>query len=299
LRRLGLDDAIDRYLDHLKVERNLSPHTLESYARDLRQLGEHLARAGVERADAVGPGHVVEFLRARAAAKVGGRSRARALSAIRGLFKFLRAERLLDADPTAAIDAPRLRPPLPVVLSVDEVDRLLAAPDRGEPRGLRDAAMIETMYATGLRVSELIALRLDDVDLRVGVLRASGKGRKQRLVPMGDQARALLVEYLERGRGHFVRGASPALFLTRLGKPMTRQAFWKLITAYARAAGIRAALSPHKLRHSFATHLLERGADLRAVQAMLGHADIATTQIYTHVSRARLLELYKKHHPRS
>jgi integrase/recombinase XerD len=297
---LSLDDAIDRYLDHLKVERNLSPHTLEAYARDLRQLGEHLAKAGVAKIAQVTPVHVTAFLRARAGAGVAGRSRARSLSAVRGLFKFLRAERELEADPTAPVDAPRIGRALPVVLTLAEVDALLAAPDRSTPQGLRDAAMIETMYATGLRVSELVRLRLDDVDLRVGVLRATGKGRKQRLVPLGQQAAALVTSYLADARPSFAKGRAPAaLFLTRLGGGMSRQMFWKLLTAYARAAGIRTKISPHKLRHSFATHLLERGADLRAVQAMLGHADIATTQVYTHVTRARLLELYKKHHPRS
>jgi integrase/recombinase XerD len=297
---LALDDAIDRYLDHLKVERNLSANTLESYARDLRQLGEFLATRGLGSVADIGAVEITEFQRRRAGSAVSARSRARALSAIRGLFKFLRAERLVDADPTTAIDAPRLVPALPVVLSVAEVDALLAAPDRGDPRGLRDAAMIETMYATGLRVSELVALRLDDVDLRRGVVRATGKGKKQRLVPIGEQAGALIARYLGEARPGLVRPGPPpaALFLTRLGRAMTRQSFWKIITAYARAAGIGKKLSPHKLRHSFATHLVERGADLRAVQAMLGHADIATTQIYTHVSRAALRSLHTKHHPR-
>ncbi len=297
---LALDDAIDRYLDHLKVERNLSPNSLDSYARDLRQFADHLGRAGVDDAGNVRPEHVTSFLIARATAKIAARSRARSLSALRGWFRFLRGERHVDADPTSAIDGPRLARPLPVVLSLADVDRLLAAPDRADPRGLRDAAMIETMYSTGLRVSELISLRLDEVDLRAGYLRATGKGRKQRLVPMGDTAREVIERYLAESRTSFVkRGAPTALFLTRLGRAMTRQGFWKLLGIYVRAAGIRGAISPHKLRHSFATHLLERGADLRAVQAMLGHADISTTQIYTHVSRARLLELYKRHHPRA
>jgi integrase/recombinase XerD len=236
---------------------------------------------------------LTEFLRVRAEAKIAARSRARALSSIRGLFRFLRGERLIDADPTAALESPRLARRLPVVLTLADVDAILAAPNRATPRGLRDAAMIETMYATGLRVSELVKLRPEDLDLQAGCLRVLGKGRKMRLVPLGDAARELLEQHLAAGpRPTFV-------FLSRLGKPMSRQGFWKLLGAYARAAGIRAAISPHKLRHSFATHLLERGADLRAVQAMLGHADITTTQIYTHVSRARLLELYRKHHPRA
>lgn len=299
--RLSLDDALDRWFDHLKVERNLSLHSLESYARDLRQLTVWLrAERSVVDARDVTAEHITAFLIARAAQKVSSRSRARALSAMRGLFRFLRTERYLDADPTASLESPRLAPALPHVIHVDDIDRLLAAPDRSDPRGLRDAAMIETMYSTGLRVSELVKLRLDDVDLQSGFLRATGKGRKQRLVPMGDAATALLAEYLAAGRPAFLRDrAAPALFLTRLGRSMTRQGFWKLLCRYARGAGIRGPISPHKLRHSFATHLIERGADLRAVQAMLGHADVATTQIYTHISRARLLELYKRHHPRA
>jgi integrase/recombinase XerD len=295
------DEASDRFFDHLKVERNLSPNSLEAYARDLRQLGAWLAAHGADDVAAVTADRLTAYLLERAAAGLSARSRARALSAIRGLFRFLRGERLVAADPTASLDGPRLVPALPRVLSLDEIDRLLAAPDRREDRGLRDAAMIELLYATGLRVSELVRLRMEDVDLVRGVLRATGKGRKQRLVPMGQAAQDLCGEYLERARGRFARGrAVSALFLTRLGRAMTRQGFWKLLVGYARAAGISTgSISPHKLRHSFATHLIERGADLRAVQAMLGHADVATTQIYTHVSRARLVELHRKHHPRA
>ena len=182
---------------------------------------------------------------------------------------------------------------------MEAIDRLLAAPRRDKPRGLRDAAMIELLYATGMRVSELVHIAMADVNLQAGYVRVTGKGRKQRLVPMGDMARERVAEYVDTARATFVKNpAEPALFLTGRGKPMTRQGFWKLLRRYATAAGI-AELSPHKLRHSFATHLIERGADLRAVQAMLGHSDISTTQIYTHVSRARLIELYKKHHPRA
>ncbi|HKA91454.1 MAG TPA: site-specific tyrosine recombinase XerD [Haliangiales bacterium] len=294
MKPMDIDDGCDRFLDHLKVERNLSPHTLDSYARDLRQLATFFDARGVRDLRRVDGSHLTAFLLERTRAGVSGRSRARALSAIRGLFRFLRVERLLDADPTALLDSPRLARKLPVVLGLSEIDRLLAAPDRRTARGLRDAAMLETMYATGLRVSELVKLRPEDLDLEAGYLRAFGKGRKQRLVPLGQVAQDLLREYLP------VRPARPgALFLSRLGRGMTRQSFWKIVAAYARAAGIDKPISPHKLRHSFATHLLERGADLRAVQAMLGHADVSTTQIYTHVSRARLLDLYKRHHPRA
>jgi integrase/recombinase XerD len=297
-----LDDAIDLFFDHLKVERNLSSHSLEAYARDLRQLATALEQVGVDDAAAVTPSHLADFLMARTRAGISSRSRARSLSAIRGLFRFLRAERHLDADPTAAIESPRLARKLPVVLSLTDVDAILAAPDRSEPQGVRDRAMIETLYSTGLRVTELVTLRLEDLELESGFLRAFGKGRKQRVVPLGEAAIEALRVYLAEARGTFVRrgGKVPSvLFLTRLGRGMTRQGFWKLLLQYARHAGIRGQVSPHKLRHSFATHLLERGADLRAVQAMLGHADVTTTQIYTHVSRARLIELYKRHHPRA
>jgi integrase/recombinase XerD len=296
---LDLDRACDLYLDHLKVERHLSPHTLDGYGRDLARLRRFLIDRGRAGPGDVTPLDVADHLVALARGKLAARSRARALVAIRGMFRHLVGERLLERDPTETIDAPRLGRRLPDVLAPEEVERLLAAPPLDTPRGLRDAAMLETLYATGLRVSELVALAADEVSLDAGYLRTIGKGRKQRLVPLGDVAIERLRAYLpERARFH-PRPSEPALFVTHRGRRMTRQGFWKLLGSYARAAGIRQRISPHKLRHSFATHLLERGADLRAVQAMLGHADISTTQIYTHVSRARLLEIYRKHHPRA
>jgi integrase/recombinase XerD len=294
---MTLDDARDRYLDHLKVERNLSPHTLSAYARDLGAFFEHVLAKGVADVRGVTPAHVTSHLLARARDGLASRSRARGLSALRGFFRFLRVERELDSDPTAVVESPRLARQLPDVLTLAEVDQLLAVPDRSTARGLRDAAMIELLYATGLRVSELVRLRPEDVDLVAGCLRATGKGRKQRLVPIGDVATELVARYVAEARPRLAPGAP--LFVTRLGRGMTRQGFWKLISAHARAAGITTAVYPHRLRHSFATHLLARGADLRAVQAMLGHADVTTTEIYTHVSRARLLELHKRHHPRA
>jgi integrase/recombinase XerD len=298
---MTLDEALDRWIDHLKVERNVSPHTLSSYSRDLTQLFRSLEAGGVRDPAAVTGAHINRFLFERAAGGASSRTRARALSAVRGFFRFLQAERELDADPTELLPSPKLARKLPEVLPLADVDRLLAAPDPATPRGLRDAAMIATLYATGLRATELVKLRVEDVDLGAGCLRATGKGRKQRLVPIGDVAAGLVRRYLEEARPSFTLGRTGvhALFLSRLGRGMTRQAFWKLLGAYARGAGIRSALYPHLLRHSFATHLLARGADLRAVQAMLGHADVATTEIYTHVSRARLIELYRRHHPRA
>lgn len=297
---LDLDRATDLFLDHLKVERNLAANTLEAYSRDLARLRRFLGDRGLEEPGEVRASDLTDYLLHLAEAGLAPRSRARALVAVRGWFRFLVADRYLEADPTETLEAPRIGRRLPEVLGLDEVDRLLDAPPPRGPRGLRDAAMITTLYATGLRVTELVTLPLRDANLERGYLRVTGKGRKQRLVPLGDRAVERIAEYVELGRPALERDpAEKALFLTGRGRPMTRQGFWKLLRRHARAAGIQRPISPHKLRHSFATHLIERGADLRAVQAMLGHADITTTQIYTQVSRARLLELYRAHHPRA
>ncbi len=297
---VSYDRACDLFLDHLKVERNLSQHTIDGYSRDLARLGRFLDQRHVAGPAAVGPADLTDYLLELAAEKLSPRSRARALVAVRGLFRFLVAERYLDADPTETISSPRIARGLPEVLGEEAVERLLARPPTDTPRGLRDRAMLETLYATGLRVSELVGLLLAEVNLQAGYLKVTGKGRKQRLVPLGDAAVDWITRYVEEVRPEQAKNPrEKALFLTGRGRPMTRQGFWKLIGRYARAAGITQKVSPHQLRHSFATHLLEHGADLRAVQAMLGHADISTTQIYTHVSRARLLDLYRKHHPRA
>ncbi|HTE54098.1 MAG TPA: site-specific tyrosine recombinase XerD [Kofleriaceae bacterium] len=300
---LDLDAACDRFLEQLLVERQLSGNTVEAYGRDLCRMRSFLIARGRTDAGDVTTADLTDYLLDLAEAGLKPRSRARALVAIRGLFRYLGGERLVDADPSESLLAPRTGTRLPSVLGIDEVDRLLAAPAAapGSPRSVRDSAMLAALYATGLRVSELVGLRLPDLNLKGGFVRATGKGRKTRLVPLGDVAAARLIAYLEGARPRLVarRPAEMGLFLTERARPMTRQGFWKLIRRYARAAGIRRDVSPHVLRHSFATHLVERGADLRSVQAMLGHADIATTQIYTHVSRARLLELYRKHHPRA
>lgn len=296
---MTLDDAIDAFMQHVKVERGLSPNTVSAYGGDLARLAAFCRARGRAAVEDVTDRDLVDFALSLSGHLKAG-SQARRLVAVRGMFRFLRAERLIQANPAGELELPRLRRPLPVTLTAEEVDRLLGAPDRRTPRGLRDAAMLETLYATGLRVSELVALRIADLNLDHGYLRTVGKGKKERLVPMGETARARVREYLESARAALAPRAAggPVLFLTHHGKPMTRQGFWKALRVHAVAAGITKELSPHKLRHSFATHLVERGADLRAVQAMLGHADIGTTEIYTHVSQARLRQVHARFHPR-
>jgi integrase/recombinase XerD len=298
-----LDQAIQQFLDHLRVERELSVATVAAYGHDLAAFARFAVGRAVTEASAVRPVDVLEYLVALTESGLSARSQARALVALRQLFRFLREERVCQTNPTEDIDLPRFGRKLPSFLTLDEVDRLLTTPNRAQPRGLRDAAMLETLYATGLRVSELVGLRLADVNLEAGYLVAFGKGKKQRLVPLGESAVAALRTYLDSSRLHFLKGdgkiSVESLFLTRLGRRMTRQGFWKILVAIAKAAGITKAISPHKLRHSFATHLVERGADLRSVQAMLGHADIGTTEIYTHLSRAHVRGVYAKFHPRA
>ena len=300
---LSVDLAIQQFLDHLRVERELSVATLGAYGSDLAALARFLVGRGVDDVCAVRPIDVLDYLVSLTAQGISARSQARALIAQRQFFKFLRGERICDSNPTEEIDLPHFGRKLPSFLSLDEVDRLLAVPGRNTPRGMRDSAMLEVLYATGLRVSELVKLRLGDVNLEAGYLVAFGKGKKQRIVPLGEVAVAMLRSYLESARPEFLkvscRPSEDAVFLSRFGRRMTRQAFWKILTAHARAAGITRPISPHKLRHSFATHLVERGADLRSVQAMLGHADIGTTEIYTHLSRAHLRNVYDKFHPRA
>ncbi|HEY3807871.1 MAG TPA: site-specific tyrosine recombinase XerD [Kofleriaceae bacterium] len=297
-RRLGLDEAVDLFLDHIKVERHLARHTLESYGRDLARFVGFAAARGRVDVDDVTAADVTDHMLQLASGGLAARSRARALVAIRGMCRHLVAERWLDADPSELVDAPKLPQRLPGVMGEAAVATLLAQPPDTR-RGRRDAAMIELAYASGLRVSELVTLGVADLNLNHGFVRVTGKGNKTRLVPVGAVARARLVAYLEHDRPAFVKDpAQRAMFLTERGRPMTRQGFWKLLRTYARRAGVRLPagdISPHKLRHSFATHLVERGADLRAVQAMLGHADIATTEIYTQLSRARVIEQARKH----
>jgi len=287
----------DLYLAYVKVERGLSPKSVEAYSRDIASFADHLEATGqadkpVTR-DTV-TGYLVELSRRG----IARRSQARVLSSLRGFFRYLHTEKHIPDDPTDDIDSPKAHRILPVVISVDEMERLLSTPDLDTPIGMRDATMLHTMYAAGLRVSELVSLKLSDLDLEAGFLAFMGKGDRRRVVPIGEWAIAMIASYMDNVRPRWSRPEEPALFLTSRKAPMTRQAFWLIVKKYAAAAGITKRISPHKLRHSFASHLLERGADLRSVQAMLGHVDISTTQIYTHVSAARIAEVHRKRHPR-
>lgn len=286
------------YLDYLSVEKGLSGNSIKSYRADLRHFGHWLSEKGqtLETLERV---HLVRYFQSLRAAGISARSVARALAAIRGLYRFLTAERHLSKDPTENVENPKLWATLPKALPADEVEALLRAPDASTLLGQRDRAMIEVLYATGLRVTELVRLRVDDLVLDAGFLRTIGKGSKERIVPFGDEAKAAVVAWIEGGRRELDRFGDPALFLSTRGRGLTRQSVWIMIEKYARAAGITSHISPHVLRHSFATHLLEHGADLRSVQMMLGHSDISTTQIYTHVSRARLQKIYEQFHPRA
>lgn len=287
------DEWVDRFTQYLRIEKGLSANTLAAYSRDLRLFLEHLGDRDVARADS---GNIQSFLRFLYGRGLRARSAARALSAVRGLCRFLVLDGARTDNPTATVEVPKTWAALPRFLSFQEIDRLLESPDRTKPRGLRDRAMLEVLYATGLRVSELVSLRIGSVDVENGFVRVVGKGDKERIVPLGESAARALGAYLAQGRG---RTTSPYLFLNYRGQPLTRAGFWSILRDYGRRAGIRREITPHMLRHSFATHLLERGADLRAVQMMLGHADISTTEIYTHVVRERLKQIYSTHHPRA
>jgi integrase/recombinase XerD len=294
----GAEKIIDRFSDTLWAEQALSDNTLSAYRRDIAGLSAWLeARGGA--LQSAGRADLLGYISNRVRAGAHARSTARLLSSLRRFYRFLLREALIAEDPTALIEAPKIVRPLPKSLTEEQVEALLNAPDPTKPLGLRDRAMCETLYATGLRASELIGLRLLQVDLSQGVVRVTGKGNKERLVPLGEEALSWINRYLEEARFKLLRRqTSDVLFVTARGEALTRQAFWHNIKRYARAAGIRTAPSPHTLRHAFATHLLDHGADLRVVQMLLGHADLSTTQIYTQVARARLKELHARHHPR-
>ena len=291
-------EVIERFLDVLWLERGLSENTLKAYRADLDTLSQHLHAQSIDLVTAL-PQHLHSFLHALFKKNVSARTVARYLSTFRRFYQYLLRQNEIAMDPSAEIDAPKLGRPLPSSLTEEEVDNLLAAPDAASDRGLRDRAMLETLYATGLRVSELVNLRTTELDTNAGLVRVMGKGGKERLVPLGQSAIDYLQRYLKRARGDLLRGRqSDALFVTKRGRPMTRQAFWQMIKRYGLVAGISTPLSPHTLRHAFATHLLNHGADLRSVQMLLGHSDLSTTQIYTHVAQERLKKLHEQHHPR-
>jgi len=291
---------IHEFINYLSVERGLASNTLESYGRDLRQYSQYLQVDTAANLDSVSRSTIVNYLlflqtQGKATATV-----ARRLAALKAFYQFLMREKMIVADPTANLESPKLEKRLPKVLTVNEVERLLAQARPGDPSGMRDRAMLELLYATGLRVSELVDLNVKDVNLETGYIRCSGKGSKERIVPLGSLAILSCREYLTHGRAKLVKNRDESsLFVNHHGHRLTRQGFWKIVKRYADDAKIEKDITPHTLRHSFATHLLENGADLRSVQEMLGHADISTTQIYTHVTRGRLKEVYARAHPRA
>jgi integrase/recombinase XerD len=294
--------AISSFLTHVQVEKGLAVNTLSAYRRDLAKFEEFakkrkLALVAVKRDD------LVDFLASLYRQKLESKTVARHLVTLRNFFRHAQVEELIAEDPTAHLESPKIRRSLPGYLRLDEVERLLELPDQTTPLGLRDRAMLEVLYSTGLRVSELTSLRVMDLDTKVGCVRCIGKGDKERIVPVGRKALAIVEKYLRHGRIALIgttRGSAGAfLFVNRRGRRISRVGVWKIFSSYGRKAGLRVPLTPHMLRHSFATHLLERGADLRSVQLMLGHSDISTTQIYTHVVEERLKQIYKAHHPRA
>ncbi len=294
-----MDILIDQYLNYLLVEKGLSRTTLESYSRDLVRYQEFIQDNGVRGISETDTALILKHMIALRNAGLGARSRARHLVSIRGFYQFAVQEKVLKHDPAGLVDLPKTSLKLPDVLSVEEVSQLLSTPDPAKPIGARDAAMLELLYAAGLRVSELVNLKLQNVNLESGFVRVFGKGSKERVVPIGSLAQKKIGYYLAHSRKALLKNqVSSYIFVARAAKPITRQGFWKLLRRYGGLAHLNKKVTPHSLRHSFATHLLEGGADLRAVQVMLGHVDISTTQIYTHVTRKHLKDLHKRFHPR-
>ena len=294
--------AIASYLTHVQVEKGLASNTLSAYRRDMAKF-EDFAKKRKLALNAVKRDDLVDFLASLYRQKLESKTVARHLVTLRNFFRYAQVQELISEDPTTHLESPKIRRSLPGYLRLEEVEKLLELPDQKTPLGLRDRAMLEVLYSTGLRVSELTSLRVTDLDMKVGCVRCIGKGDKERLVPVGRKALGIVERYLRDGRTALSgpgRGSAGAfLFVNRRGGRISRVGVWKIFSAYGRRAGLRVPLTPHMLRHSFATHLLERGADLRSVQLMLGHSDISTTQIYTHVVEERLKQIYKAHHPRA
>ena len=294
--------AISSYLNHVQVEKGLASNTLSAYRRDMAKF-EDFAKKRKLALNAVKRDDLVDFLASLYRQKLESKTVARHLVTLRNFFRHAQVQGSISEDPTAHLESPKIRRSLPGYLRLEEVEKLLELPDQKTPLGLRDRAMLEVLYSTGLRVSELTSLRVTDLDMKVGCVRCIGKGDKERLVPVGRKALGIVERYLRDGRTALIgpgRGSAGAfLFVNRRGGRISRVGVWKIFSAYGRKAGLRVPLTPHMLRHSFATHLLERGADLRSVQLMLGHSDISTTQIYTHVVEERLKQIYRAHHPRA
>jgi integrase/recombinase XerD len=294
-----MKEIIDTFLSYLSVERGLSQNTIASYREDLGYYVDFLERRNVDALYKISRNDITNFLLFQKDKGLAANSVARRLAAIRMFHRFLTREKIIKDDPTNLIDSPRLWKKIPDTLSVSEVEALLSQPNIRDKQGARDKAILETIYATGMRVSEAVTLRADNVNLDIGFLRCIGKGNKERIIPLGSKAVASIKRYLETVRPHFAKAEGcPYLFLNRFGRRLSRQSFWKIIKKYAQSARIKKPIRPHILRHSFATHLLEKGADLRSVQEMLGHANISTTQIYTHINKERLKAIHKMFHPR-
>jgi len=292
--------TISSFLTHVRVEKGLSSNTVAAYRRDLAKFNEFAQKRKLS-LEAVTRDDLVDFLAGLYRQKLESKTVARHLVTLRNFFRFAQIQELIAEDPSVNLESPKIRRSLPGYLRLEEVERLLVQPDAKTPLGLRDRAMLEVLYSAGLRVSELVGLRVTDLDTKVGCVRCIGKGDKERIVPVGKKALGMVEKYLRDARPKLLGKAagSPTLFVNRRGGALSRVGVWKILSSYGRRAGLRVALAPHMLRHSFATHLLERGADLRSVQLMLGHADISTTQIYTHVVEERLKQIYKAHHPRA
>lgn len=299
---MDISSTIAAFLTHVRVERGLSANTVTAYRRDLLKFDDFAKKRKLT-LESVSRDNLVEFLASLYRQKLESRTVARHLVTLRNFFRFAQLQELISTDPSLNLESPKIRRSLPGYLRLEEIERLLAQPDDKTPLGLRDHAMLDVLYSTGLRVSELISLRVMDLDTAVGCIRCIGKGDKERIVPIGKKALALVERYLRDARPKLIgkgkQALATTLFINRRGAPLSRVGVWKILSAYGRKAGLRSALTPHMLRHSFATHLLERGADLRSVQLMLGHSDISTTQIYTHVVEERLKQIYKAHHPRA
>lgn len=295
-----MDELTQKYLDFLIIEKGLSHNSVESYSTDLVQYITFLENNSITNLDEVDSATILAWLIDLTKKGLSAKSRARHLITVRGLYKFLINENDVSTNPVKNVDIPKIGLALPKIMSIKEVEDLLEAPDTSKPRELRNCAMMELMYGAGLRVSELILMNLHDINLDANYIRVMGKGSKERVIPIGSKARDINQKWIKEGRPSLLKKiSSPYLFVARAGKPMTRQSFWKIIKKYANLANLAKNVTPHTLRHSFATHLLEGGADLRSVQTMLGHSDISTTQIYTHISREYLMKMHAKYHPRN